>query len=82
MQGGNEIVVSNCAFGSTVDPHSGLESWSGRFSRPDPNHGLEAGEAILILPTGETGRVIITHLTIGSLTHGSFVGNGPTPSRP
>jgi hypothetical protein len=62
---------------------SGLRAWFGSWRDPRPAHTLRAGAAILRLPKGQEGDVIIGKIHVGSRTveRASFRGQGAAPDR-
>jgi hypothetical protein len=77
-----DVEVGRCAY-VTRDGQSEKE-WSGEFEDPTPEHLLEVGDALLILPSGEEGRIIITEYAyrLASVGRGTFEGTGPSPALP
>jgi hypothetical protein len=79
-QGGADVEIRHCAF--TTQTHElGLNEWRGHFENP-PEYVPEVGEAILVLPSGEEGKVVITEYVyrLAGVGRGTFVGSGPAPS--
>ena len=78
-QGETEIQVQ-CSY--TYRPASGtrMGEWHGRFT--DASGPLEPDEADLVLPTGETGRIIVNRINLAPSVSGLFVGTGPPPAAP
>lgn len=74
-QGEQDIAVA-CVY--SVRPpgeHRGI--WHGRFT--DAASKLATGEAVLILPSGESGRILIDYLSEPSGVSDTFVGAQATP---
>lgn len=79
-QGGADVEIRRCAF--TTQTHElGLNEWRGHFENP-PELIPEVGEAILVLPSGEEGRIVITEYVyrLAGVGRGTFIGSGPAPS--
>ena len=79
-QGGADVEIGRCSF--TTQTHEfGANEWRGRFENPR-GHIPEVGEAILVLPSGEEGTVVITEYLykLEGVGRGTFVGSGPAPS--
>jgi hypothetical protein len=55
--------------------------WGGRFTHPAAVH-IAPGDAVLVLPTGETAEIRIQEISFGHGTHGWFAGSGPPPEMP
>ncbi len=76
-----DIEVGRCAY---VTRGRGMEQkeWQGEFEDPTPEHILEVGEALLILPSGEQGTIIITEYAyrLTGSGRGTFQGTGPAPA--
>lgn len=80
-QGGADVEVGRCTYETTG---GGLARWHGQFEDPMPEHILEPGEALLILPSGAEGEINITEYQY-RLTgdgRGTFIGTGARPSLP
>jgi hypothetical protein len=64
----------------TVEGMRGLGNWQGSYDDPEPPYTLDAGEAVLRLPDGREGNIVITHHQVGSSgERGSFTGSGDPP---
>ena len=76
-----DVEVGRCAY---VTGGGGMkqEEWQGEFEDPTPEHILEVGEALLILPSGEQGTIIITEYAyrLTGSGRGTFQGTGPAPA--
>jgi hypothetical protein len=75
-QGGVETGVQ-CEFTARLPTGMQRGTWHGRFTHAQA--GIATGEATLVLPTGETGRVIIDRVNERGGRGGLFVGAGPPP---
>jgi hypothetical protein len=61
-------------------PGDGKGSWYGRFTEGQGR--LATGEAVLVLPNGESGRIVIDYLDAFAGASGTFMGpkRCPQPS--
>jgi hypothetical protein len=77
-QSGADVEVGRCAYSAQGGP----EGWRGEFEDPTPEHILEVGEALLILPSGEEGEILITEYAyrLTGSGRGTFEGSGPVPA--
>ena len=66
-----------CVF-TVRPPGDGKRSWYGRFT--DAQGRLATGEAVLVLPDGESGRIVIDYLDAFSGASGTFMGAQGPPS--
>lgn len=75
-QGQTEIQVQ-CSY--TYRPPTDMRrgEWNGRFT--GASGPLEPREAELVLPTGETGQIIIRQINYATRLSGLFQGTGPAP---
>jgi len=72
-------VAAECVF-TVRPPGDGKGSWYGRFTEGQDR--LATGEAVLVLPNGESGRIVIDYLDAFSGAYGTFMGpkRCPQPS--
>jgi hypothetical protein len=75
-QGETEVQVS-CGYTYRPPSDARLGEWHGRFT--GASGPLEPREAELVLPTGETGQIILTHVNGWTRASGLFQGTGPAP---
>src|SRR4051812_5549264 len=80
-QSGADVEVGRCAYGTQgggMEP----EGWHGEFEDATPEHILEVGEAMLILPSGEQGEIVIPEYAyrLPGSGRGPFGGRGPVPA--
>jgi hypothetical protein len=74
---GKQDVGVECVF--TMRPARDTKgSWYGRFT--DGQARLATGEAVLVLPSGESGQIIIDYLNELSGASGTFTGAQGPPS--
>jgi len=80
VQGDHTVAVA-CSHNVTRDWPSGLSGWAGSWWNPEPPYLLGGCDAVLRLPSGEEGRVLISEINLLSdaADGGRFVGSGPVP---
>jgi len=83
-EGDADVEVGRLAFSTFQPGEFAQPGWRGQFDDPTPEHALEPGEALLILPSGEQGNIIITEYSyrLVGAGYGTFDGTGPPPSLP
>jgi hypothetical protein len=74
LQGDDEIQVEEFSFQTWSE--GGLRAWGGSFAKPSP-HPPALEEAVLTLPSGKTGNILVNQEKNGWFT---FRGTGPPPS--
>lgn len=81
IQGAKRIGV-DCAYDGGTDPRSGLHAWAGVYRGARPPHVLEPDSALLRLPDGREGEILIDEIDSSTGASGLFLGNGPEPTSP
>jgi hypothetical protein len=80
-QANEDVAVTWLMYDTAEPPTLRQGFWGGRFTHPAAVH-IAPGDAVLVLPTGETAEIRIQEISFGHGTHGWFAGSGPPPEMP